>query len=139
MKGMLPFDVINDTADQLRTGFGLTHKWDKRKKARRAELHAAGESAWEAAGRTDGDEVVTTSIPGTPGGGGGGGVTSDELTSPKPARPIAILNVPRLPESVSSQRTKTSRMSQIGRYGGGVYDLGGGGGGGADSGETNVG
>jgi len=28
---MLPIDVVQDTAEQLRTGFGLLHKWQKRK------------------------------------------------------------------------------------------------------------
>ena len=28
---MMPLDVIADTAEQLRTGFGLTHKWEKRR------------------------------------------------------------------------------------------------------------
>ena len=32
VKEMLPFDVLQDTSDQLRSGFGVLHKWEKRRK-----------------------------------------------------------------------------------------------------------
>ena len=44
---MLPFDVLSETAVLARTGFGLTHKWDKRAAQARAELHNAANATWE--------------------------------------------------------------------------------------------
>lgn len=35
---MMPIDVLQETGDNIRTGFGLTHKWEKRRKERRAAL-----------------------------------------------------------------------------------------------------
>lgn len=46
---MLPFDVVEDTAEQFRTGFGVLHKWEKRKKEVR--------SSWR------GDEAPRTHTP----------------------------------------------------------------------------
>ena len=37
VKEMLPFDVIADTTEQFSTGFGLTHKWEKRRKEVRGD------------------------------------------------------------------------------------------------------
>jgi len=35
---MMPIDVLQETGENVRTGFGLTHKWEKRRKERRAAL-----------------------------------------------------------------------------------------------------
>ena len=37
---LLPTDVINETAAQFRSGFGLTHKWAKRKEEERKAIEA---------------------------------------------------------------------------------------------------
>ena len=51
--GMMPVDVVKDTGVLLKTGFGLTHKWEKRKaeEASRAAAvaHEMSNLGWEAA------------------------------------------------------------------------------------------
>jgi len=45
LKDVLPGDILAETAHHLRTGFGLKHKWEKRKRA--AEEAAASDAAFE--------------------------------------------------------------------------------------------
>lgn len=49
-KEMLPFDAMEDTREQLRSGFGLVHKWEKRKKE--AAEDAAKVERWTKDGHT---------------------------------------------------------------------------------------
>jgi len=53
LRGMMPGDVVADTGVLLKTGFGLTHKWEKRKaeEASKASLrvHEMSNLGWEAA------------------------------------------------------------------------------------------
>jgi hypothetical protein len=46
LRDVLPGDILVETAHHLRTGFGLKHKWDKRK--REAEEAAASDAVFEA-------------------------------------------------------------------------------------------
>jgi hypothetical protein len=41
---MLPFDLVAETSDQLRSGFGLIHKYQKRKKQVRGWVWWSGAS-----------------------------------------------------------------------------------------------
>ena len=74
-------------------------------------MHAAADIAWESAGRPGNEDV----LPGSP-----SATTNEESATsaggdvPRAApRPVPLLNVPRLPESVTSQRTKSSRMASF--------------------------
>jgi hypothetical protein len=80
--GMMPVDVVSDTGKLLTTGFGLTHKWEKRKQEEQARtaamMHEMSSRGWEAAdaknSRSQGDseEGYTPSIRegGSSSGGG---------------------------------------------------------------------
>lgn len=63
--GMMPVDVVADTGKLLTTGFGLTHKWEKRKQEEQAKtaamMHEMSSRGWDAADSTK-----------TPRGGPGG-------------------------------------------------------------------
>lgn len=47
MREILPFDIVADTSDQIRSGFGLRHKWDKRKAEVRGHAGGAGDTTRE--------------------------------------------------------------------------------------------
>jgi hypothetical protein len=124
VRGLLPFDVLADTGESLRTGFGLTHKWEKRAKARRAELHAAGDAAWAAAGLPQEAPRAAGAGAGAAGAGADGDDAAARAAAP---RPVPLLKAPRLAVSVASQRTRPSRMAS---------GAGGGGPGGGPGGAT---
>lgn len=47
---MMPIDVLQETGENVRTGFGLTHKWEKRRKERRAALSTWARSELDSLG-----------------------------------------------------------------------------------------
>jgi hypothetical protein len=143
---MLPHDVMSESAGYAQTGFGLTHKWEKRRKERRAALHESAEAAMVAAGgaglastaRTVGSAAAAAealSVPRAaprPGGGGGDGadVEAGAGGAPAPAR----LAPPRaLASGVASSR---SRLSKFASEGGSAQ--GGGGAPGGDRGSPTL-
>ena len=115
---MLPHDVMSETSNHLQTGFGLTHKWEKRRKERSAQLHEAAEASMVAAGgaglassaRKAGStaaaaEALSTPRAGVDAGGGdvfGGGAGG----TPRLAPPRFIAN-----GSVASSKTRVSKFA----------------------------
>ncbi len=75
-------------------------------------MHAAADIAWESAGRPGNEDVLPGSPSATANEENASGAGGDVVPRAAP-RPIPLLNVPRLPESVTSQRTKSSRMANL--------------------------
>ena len=48
--GMMPLDVVKDTGTLVSGGFGLKHKWEKRKAEERARMHQMASTGWGASG-----------------------------------------------------------------------------------------
>ena len=58
---MMPIDVLQETGENVRTGFGLTHKWEKRKRERRAALSTWARSELDSLG-SDAPVSPTSSV-----------------------------------------------------------------------------
>lgn len=75
---MLPTDVVADTAENMRTGFGYLHKREKRKKQRRAALHDWATQQWDHIGGPNGEAAA----PPAAGSAAGLGVPSSAALHP---------------------------------------------------------
>ncbi len=127
---MLPHDVLSESSNHLQTGFGLTHKWEKRRKERSAQLHEAAEASMVAAGgaglassarkagstaaaaealSTPRAGVGATPRPGVDVGGGGDGVGAGGGATPRLAPPHFISNG----VAVASSKTRVSKFANM--------------------------
>jgi hypothetical protein len=106
---VLPSDMAAETGENIRTGFGLSHKWQKRARARRAELHSyadtqLGSSRGGGVAAPAGEGGTPRAAPGTPLVVTGGG-----------SAPIGRLEAPK---SLRKTHTKSSMQVEGGAEGG---------------------